>query len=485
MALAVLSSSYAELILGTPFADHMVLQRDRPIPVWGWTAPGAKVSVSLAGQSGTATANAQGEWIATLPALPAGGPHEMIVTGPEEVRFQNVLVGEVWVCSGQSNMVMALSETDTAAEDIAAADYPQMSVLKLNAQQAGLPEKVPQKPRPKWVPASPATASGFSAVAYSFGREIHRELGVPVGLIVGAAGSTSSEPWTPREGLALEPSLTKWHAAALEEDEKYRAALTEWTKSDKSQPQPVHPYLLPQDPQRNTGALFQGTIAQVVPFGIRGVIWYQGESNRGDSSQAYFAWMTALVRGWRAEWGQGDFPFYYVQIGALASWRPNWQIPDIWEGQTWALNLPNTGMAVILDLCGDLKNIHPRQKREVGRRLALWALAKNYGRKDLSFSGPVFRSSTVEDGKIKITFDHTFGGLRARDGKPLTWFTIAGEDRCFVPADAEIVGETIVVSSKEIPLPMAVRFAWDEAAQPNLINAAGLPAGAFRTNQPW
>jgi hypothetical protein len=274
-------------------------------------------------------------------------------------------------------MAMALSETDQAAEDIAAADFPKMRLLKLPAHRSGLPERVPPKPRPGWIACSPATAKSFNAAAYFFGREIHRETGVPIGLIAAASGSTQIEPWTPQEGLALVPSLEKWHTAALEVDAKYRKALVEFsnTPTEPPVPAPVHPYLSREDPQRNLSTLFNGMVAQVVPYGIRGAIWYQGESNRGDSSQAYFEWMTALVRGWRAVWGQGEFPFYYVQIGALDSWRPSWQIPEIWEGQTWALSLPNTGMAVIHDLCGDLKDIHPKQKREVGRRLALWALA--------------------------------------------------------------------------------------------------------------
>ena len=421
-ALAAISSSFAgtELILGTSFGDHMVLQREKPIPVWGWAPPAAEIIVSFAGQTHTSKSDAEGAWKVTLPALPAGGPHEMLVAGPSEVRITDILVGEVWVCSGQSNMAMAMSETDKAAEDIAAADFPKMRLLKLPAHRSGLPERVPPKPRPGWIACSPATAKSFNAAAYFFGREIHRETGVPIGLIAAASGSTQIEPWTPQEGLALVPSLEKWHTAALEVDAKYRKALVEFsnTPTEPPVPAPVHPYLSREDPQRNLSTLFNGIVAKVVPYGIRGAIWYQGESNRGDSSQAYFEWMTALVRGWRAVWGQGEFPFYSVQIGALDSWRPSWQIPEIWEGQTWALSLPNTGMAVIHDLCGDLKDIHPKQKREVGRRLALWALAKDYGQKETAYSGPTFQSSEVAGNQIKITLDHTFGGLRTRDGMP-------------------------------------------------------------------
>jgi sialate O-acetylesterase len=240
-ALAAISSSFAgtELILGTPFGDHMVLQREKPIPVWGWAPPAAEIIVSFAGQTHTSKSDAEGAWKVTLPALPAGGPHEMLVAGPSEVRITDILVGEVWVCSGQSNMAMAMSETDKAAEDIAAADFPKMRLLKLPAHRSGLPERVPPKPRPGWIACSPATAKSFNAAAYFFGREIHRETGVPIGLIAAASGSTQIEPWTPQEGLALVPSLEKWHTAALEVDAKYRKALVEFSNTPTEPPVPA------------------------------------------------------------------------------------------------------------------------------------------------------------------------------------------------------------------------------------------------------
>ena len=269
-ALAAISSSFAgtELILGTPFGDHMVLQREKPIPVWGWAPPATEITVYLAGRTDTAKSDAEGAWSVTLPALPAGGPHDMLVAGPTEVRITDILVGEVWVCSGQSNMAMALSETDQAAEDIAAADFPKMRLLKLPARRSGLPERVPPKPSPGWIACSPATAKSFNATAYFFGREIHRETGVPIGLIAAAAGSTQIEPWTPREGLALAPSFEKWHTTAMKVDAKYQESLVELSNAPTGPtvPAPVQPYLSRQDPQRKPiGDVFR---IECLPRGI-------------------------------------------------------------------------------------------------------------------------------------------------------------------------------------------------------------------------
>jgi sialate O-acetylesterase len=490
------SAACGEISLGTPFADGMVLQRDRPAPVWGWTEPGQTVTVELAGRTQSAQADANGRWRVTLPAVSAGGPHELIVRGPDEIRSKDVLVGEVWICSGQSNMDMALNGVDNASQEIAAADYPQIRTLRLPVRGSGLPrDRLDQ--RPGWQACSPKTASGFSAVAYFFGRELHRRLDVPIGLIVVATGATPIELWVPRQGLALTSELAEWSEAARQADQqhhqelaKYRLALAAWEAAGKAAGQaapaePVHPYLLKDNDRRGLGTFFHGAVAPVAGYGIRGMIWYQGESNRGDSSQTYFIFHKALVQGWREVWGQGEFPFYYVQISALDSWRPNWQIPEIWEGQTMVLQLPNTGMAVIHDLCRDLKNIHPKSKAGVGRRLALWALAKTYGVKDLPYSGPIYKSHEIEGQRVRLRFDYTFGGLQSRDGRPLDWFTVAGADGEFVPAQAEIDGDWVIVWSQQVEQPMAVQFAWDETAQPNLVNGAGLPAGPFRTDRPW
>ena len=490
------SAAHAALSLGAPFGDGVVLQRDQPVPVWGWTDPGQTVAVELAGRTQSVRADTSGRWRVTLPAIDAGGPYELTVRGPDEIRVKDVLVGEVWVCSGQSNMDMTLNAVENATQEVAAANYPRMRSLRMPVRGSGLlQERLDQ--RPAWQACTPQTAGGLSAVAYFFGRELHQKLEVPIGLIVIATGATPIELWVPREGLALTPELAEWSDAARQVDQQYRQevadhrrALAAWEAVGKAAGQtapvePVHPYLAKDNDRRGLGTFFNGAVGPVVGYGIRGMIWYQGESNRGDSSQAYFAFHKALLRGWRQVWDQGEFPFYYVQISALDSWRPNWQIPEIWEGQTMVLQLPNTGMAVIHDLCTDLKNIHPTNKTGVGQRLALWALARTYGRPNLPYSGPIYKSHEIDGRRVRIRFDYAFGGLRSRDGRPLNWFTIAGADGEFVPAQAQVDGDSVLVWSDKVEKPMAVRFAWDETAQPNLVNGAGLPAGPFRTNRPW
>jgi sialate O-acetylesterase len=494
-ALGALSASLADadLILGTPFGDGMVMQRDKPVPVWGWTTPGDAIAVAFKGQHQETIAGADGKWHVTLAPLRADSTPAplLILAGQKPItrrEIRDVLVGEVWLCSGQSNMAMLLSEADNAKAEIESALYPALRWLRMPVSDAGLPRDR-LAPAPDWAACSPQTAGGLSATAYYFGRELLRKLDVPVGLIVIATGATPIEKWVPREGLDLVPELAKWGEAARQADDQYRAARAAWDKTDPAAtnrpPEPEHPYLAASSDRQGLGTLFNGAVAPVVGYGLRGMIWYQGESNRGQSSQAYFAFHKALVEGWRKAWGQGLLPFYYVQIGSLDSWRPDWQIPEIWEGQTFVLQLPNTGMAVIHDLCTDIRNIHPGNKEGVGRRLALWALAKDYGFKDLPYSGPLFKSSAVEGKRIRIRFDYTFGGLCARDGKTLDEFTLAGPDRLFLPAQAAIDGDSVVVWSDTVDQPVAVRFAWHESARPNLMNGAGLPAGPFRTNQPW
>jgi sialate O-acetylesterase len=492
----------AAVALGTPFGTGMVLQRERPAPVWGWASPGQTVTVEFAGKTQTATANQAGRWRVELPAMPAGGPYEMTVRGPEEIKLGDILVGEVWIASGQSNMAMSVKETENAEAQIAAAEFPRMRVLTVPISASGLARDRLDK-APAWQVCTPKTAGGFSAVAYFFGRELSRKLDVPVGLIVVATGATPIEAWIPREGLATVPELAPVAAEARKADDDYRAACTKhaaalkaWEaggKAGSAPAEPAHLYAgapglklgkVLEGPRHGLGAFFNGSVAPVVGYGLHGMIWYQGESNRGDKADDYFTLHKALVAGWRKVWGQGDFPFYYVQISSLQSGRPGWHIAEIWDGQNRVLGLPNTGMAVIHDLCEDIKNIHPKRKEGVGQRLALWALAKTYGVKDLPYAGPIYKSHAIEGKRIRIQFDCTFGGLKSRDGKPLDWFAVAGADGTFVPAQAEIDGETVVVSSDKVAQPVAVQFAWDGKAQPNLMNGAGLPAAPFRTQRP-
>ena len=487
MATALLSNAVrADMTLGSPFGDGMVLQRDMPVPVWGWAEPGQRVEVAFQGQTKGATAGDDGAWRVALDPLKAdaAGAVLRVQCGGAEAVVKDVLVGEVWICSGQSNMAMALKETENAEAQIAAADFPKLRLLAMPVRAAALPQERAAR-AVAWRVCSPQTAGGFSAVAYFFGREVQRKLDAPVGLIVVATGATPIELWVPREGLGLTPELAEWAREAAKVDADYRQAVVAWEaggKTSAAPTQPVHPYMVKNNARRGLGTFFNSAVAPVAGYPMRGMIWYQGESNRGDKAEYYFNLEKALIRGWRKTWGQGDFPFYYVQISALDCWRPDWHIPEIWAGQTMALQLPNTGMVVIHDLVKDIKNIHPKSKEEVGRRLALWAFARTYGYKEIPYAGPIYRSHQVEGDRIRVRFDYTFGGLKSRDGKPLGWFTLAGADGKFVPAQAKVDGDTVVVWSGKVKAPVSVRFAWSEAAQPNLANGAGLPASPFRSD---
>ena len=497
----------ADVKLPHVICDHMVLQRDMPLPIWGWADPGERVTVTLDGHTVETTADGGGRWEVKLPAMKAGGPHALTVEGHNLIKLTDILIGEVWLCSGQSNMEMGLGVALNAKEEIAAADYPQIRLFELPRNPAGEPADDVDA---SWRVCGRATVAsggwgGFSAVGYFFGREIHKELEVPVGLIDSCWGGTRIAPWIPPCGFAAVPAVrdvvdeirrdadeyrSKHLPARMVEIEEWiaatRAALATGDKLPHSPYWPRHPL---ENEHRPTG-LYNGMIHPLVPFAIRGVIWYQGEANvHSDDGMLYFEKMKALVGGWREVWDQGDFPFYYAQLAPFkytlhrATITP-FQMPKIWEAQLASLAIPNTGMAVLTDL-GDWRDIHPKNKQEVGRRLALWALAGTYGRKELVFSGPLYKSMSVEDGKIRIRFDHIGGGLETRDGQPPNWFEIAGEDRQFVKAEAEIDGDSVVVWSEQVPAPVAVRFSWHMLPEPipNLVNKEGLPASPFRTHR--
>ncbi len=422
----------------------MVLQRDRPVRVWGWAEPGEKVTVALGAHRAEAVADKDGGWGVALPAMKAGGPHELTVRSTNTITLTDVLVGEVWFCSGQSNMALGVVKSLNADKEVAAADYPNVRLFTAPTVESKEPKDDLKAP---WHVCSPKTVSYFSAAAYYFGRELHQKLKVPVGLVVSAVNGTRIEPWTNAAGVA---------------------SVRELDGKDKAE----------------NGALYNGMVHPLTKLPIRGVIWYQGEGNVGDGLW-YYHRMRALVQGWRKAWGLGDFPFYYAQLTPL-NWggKPKELHAELWEAQSAALRIPNTGMAVTNDIAGHVGDAHPKNKQEVGRRLALWALTRTYGEKGLVYSGPVYRSMAVEGASIRLRFDHAHGGLAARDKKPLTWFTVSGADGAFVPAKAEIAGDTVIVSSDAVKQPVAVRFAWYQTAEPNLVNGAGLPASAFRTDRP-
>jgi len=475
------------------FGDAMVLQRDKPVPVWGRAEAGEAITVRIDGIKSRTRADRNGLWMVRLPAMKAGGPHELIVEGSSTLAFGNVMVGEVWVCSGQSNMEWPVSRTDNPEKVLAQCADPTLRLIDIPRRPSGQPRV---DVNAAWSACTPETLKNFSAVAYFFGCELRRELGVPVGLINTSWGGTRIEPWTPPVGFRSVEQCASF-ATQIEEANAHhreavkgalgpietwvgttRAALDSGNDLPAMPAIPVHPLHSHAKP---TG-LYNGMIHPIVPYAIRGAIWYQGEANRTEG-MAYHHKMKALINGWRTVWNQGDCPFYYVQLAPF-KYRTDdpGELPRLWEAQTATLSVPNTGMAVTVDI-GNVKDIHPRNKLDVGRRLALWALSHDYGRKDVVFSGPLFKSMTREGRKVRIHFEHAGGGLASRDGEPLSWFEIAGDDQRFVKAEAALDGDTVVVWNQAVPAPAAVRFGWHQEAEPNLINTEGLPASPFRTDR--
>lgn len=452
--LVAVSAAWAEVRLPALFSDHLVLQRQQAVPVWGWADPGEQVIVACAGQSAECKADAKGRWKVTLAPLSTPGPHELVVRGKTSaVTLRDVLVGEVWVCSGQSNMEWSVAVSANAPEEAAAAHYPQIRMFTVQKKVADLPQ---DDCAGAWAVCSPQSVPRFSAVGYFFARHLHRELGVPVGMINSSWGGTPADSWISRKALESVPSL--------------RPLLERWEKN----PDKKNPW--------RPAALYNGMIAPLVPYALRGAIWYQGESNVGRAYQ-YRLLMPLLIGDWRRAWGQGDFPFGMVQLAPF-SYGPAGEIAcaELREAQALTTqNTPHVGMAVTMDI-GNPKDIHPKNKQEVGRRLALWALAKVYG-KQLVYSGPIYKSMSIEGNKARIHFDHIGSGLATRDGKAPSHFAVAGADQKFFPAEATLDGNTVVVHSAQVPQPVAVRYAWKDDAEPNLMNREGLPASPFRTDQ--
>ena len=455
---ALVTPLRAELKLAGVFGSHMVLQRGEPIPIWGWAESGEEITVAVGEKKATTKAGEGGKWMVRLPAMDAGGPHTITVTGSKggSAKLEDVLVGEVWLCSGQSNMEWTVAGSNDAQQEIASGEHPKIRHLKVPHRPSDKPEA--DVATGGWKPASPKTVGDFTAVGYFFARHLQKELDVPIGLIGSNWGGTRIEPWTPPEGFKAVPALKetadhldRFPVKNAKEEIDFQTAL----------------------------ALYNGMIHPLVPYGIRGALWYQGESNNGEG-MLYFEKMKALIAGWRAVWSKPDLAFYFVQLAPYKYGDNPTPLAGIWEAQTATLKIPNTGMAVTVDV-SDIKDIHPRNKQDVGKRLALWALAKNYGKR-VVYSGPLYKGMKVEGEKIRLSFEYVAGGLAARDGKPLTWFAIAGEDKKFVEAKAEIDGDNVVVSSEAVKSPVAVRFGWHHEAEPNLSNKEGLPASPFRTD---
>jgi sialate O-acetylesterase len=640
---------HAGVRLANVFSDNMVLQQGIPIRVWGQAQPKEKITVVLGNVRAAASADSSGRWIVSFPARKAGGPFQLKAFAKDTVTLANVMVGEVWVCSGQSNMEFGIANVNNGAEEISRANFPLVRLLTVPRIQADQP--VDTAPAMKWVECSPATIAagngGFSAVAYFFGRELVKNLNVPVGLIQSAWGGTPCETWTNVEAIAavpeLKPIMDRWEKARqtprLSEQEYWRrenawnrataelypdtlkahegwarpdhatndwrqikvpgyldksgiAELTNmdgviwfrttatipdaWNKKDLvlklgaiddfdhtyfngtfiGTTGPTAPMywttprvykvpasavkkgkaviavrlfdnfrdggligscdelklclaadttksvpiagtwmykvesIMPDSARRpdpvgapgNPGELYNAMIHPLIPFGIRGVIWYQGEANAGEAYR-YRTLFPTMIRNWRSEWKLGEFPFLFVQ---LANYMGRKQDPsesewaELREAQSMTLSLPNTGEAVIIDI-GDGNDIHPKNKQDVGKRLALWALAKTYGKK-VVYSGPRYQSMKIEGNRAILTFTSCGSGLSALNDSVVTGFSIAGDDKQFVWADARIAGNTVVVSSSAVTKPAAIRYAWADNPACNLYNKEGLPASPFRTD---
>ena len=495
----------ADVRLPAVFSDHMVLQRGKETPIWGWADPQEKVTITTSWQKRrwVLQADAEGKWmVRIMTPTKATGPFAMTFRGNNEIRIEDILIGEVWLCSGQSNMEFPVgvveeeswkTGVDNYMQEVAQANYPRIRFFTVAKQVAEKPQEVCLG---SWQSCTPKGVIPFSAVGYFFGRELHTELGgVPVGLIHSSWGGSPAEAWTSFDTLMTDADfkayVNGWERAKMlfqEAEKEYPDKLKEWRKlakqaeAEKKYPPPKPLAPTPPPPHHQPAGLFNGMIAPVASFGIRGAIWYQGMANVS-RAHGYHKLFSTLITNWRRVWGQEDFPFYYVQLANFIPTRPN-SIKESWallrEAQLQTLALPNTGMTVAIDI-GDPKDIHPKNKQEVGHRLALWALANTYGRKRV-FSGPLFESMKVEGDKIRIRFRHIGGGLATPEGADLEGFTIAGADRNFFAAIAEVRGNSVLVSSRHVAAPVTVRYAWGDNPAGNLYNREGLPASPFRTD---
>lgn len=478
------SPALADVKLPALFTDHMVLQCGLACPVWGTAEPGKEVTVAIGAQKKTATADKEGKWQVKLEPLQAGGPLELTVAGKNRLVVKDVLVGEVWLCSGQSNMEWPVKGALNPKEETEAAKHPQIRFFHVPPGGAAKPVA---DVKATWKVCDPETAGNFSAVAYFFGRDIHKALDVPVGLIHASVSGKAAECFTSipvlegLEGYRQQPEYHKQILAAHKELlEKHKERVAQ-AKAD-GKPAPLAPEE-PKSPPGDPASHYHAMIRPLAPYGIRGAIWYQGEANRG-LPRFYRQLFPALIQNWRDDWGQGDFPFLYVQLANFRGRDPYPSEKAIWaeirEVQLQTLAVPKTGMAVAIDI-GEGGNIHPRNKQDVGKRLALAAEAIAYG-KNVVYSGPLYESMKLDGAKTRLRFKHVGGGLAAK-GDSLKGFAIAGEDKKFVWAEAKIDGAEVLVWSDQVPKPAHVRYGWADNPDCNLINKEGLPASPFRTDR--
>jgi sialate O-acetylesterase len=475
--IALRGAAFADVQLPGIISDHMLLQRDVPARIFGKAQPGEAVSVTFRGQTARTTTDATGRWEVWLKPLAAGPAAAMTIQGANALTIADVLVGDVWIGSGQSNMQWAVRQSDNADAEIAAANFPQIRLFYVPRKTSSVPvEDVDAK----WVVCSPQSIGEFSAVLYFFGRQMHQDLKAPMGLIHSSWGGTPIASWISGPSLVsdarLQPFLTFWQNAILQYPlnlSRQEQAVKKWEAGGSQGPRPAAP-LGPGSPHEPT-TLYNAMMAPLVKYTIKGALWYQGETEAGRAQgDIYGEAMMSLVRDWRQAFAQGDFPFYWVQLANYGNAAKNGHWMRVQEGQVKATALHNTGVAVINDI-GNATSIHPTNKQDVGRRLAM--LAQNKG------ASPLYRQFTREGDAIRIWFDHAGKALKARGGGALTGFQIAGADGKYVVATAHIDGTTVLVSSPDVPNPISVRYAWDYNPDANLVNEWGLPASLFRTHE--
>jgi len=472
LLLTGLSAVQANIVLPKILGHNMVLQRNKSVPVWGLADKGEKITVTFAGQTQTTIANDSGKWLLKLnPMKESEAPREMTISGKNTVVLRNILVGEVWLCSGQSNMEYSMRKNSKLQSTVKGAKPAEDDLLTANNSNIRIflvrrKYMSPDSTHAGWSPAiaSEAALKDFSALGYFFAKNLYAKLHIPVGMISAAVPGSRIEPWIEADKLNVSPKL---------KDGKVLEPLT----ADGG----------------DAGKFYSTMIQPLIPFALKGFLWYQGESGCFLNENIRYAYkQKTLMESWRIDWNDSKAPFYFVQIAPYTysgarDVRPHTaeNLPEFWEAQALTLKLPETGMITITDLVDSIVDLHPGYKWEVGRRLALVALNRSYGFKYLVCSGPTFKSMQIENGKIEVSFSNMGSGLQSRNGKPLTWFSIAGKDGKFVPARAEIRADKVIVSSPEVTSPTKVRFAWNEAAQSNLINREGLPAVPFRSDNPW
>ena len=511
--LLFVSTSLGEIRFAGIFSDHMVLQREQKVPVWGWGDVGEEVVVTMKGNSVGAKTDKNGRWEVQLPAMMAGGPFEIAAQGKTGAKISDVYVGEVWLCSGQSNMAMTVARSLDFEKEQQAADFPLIRQFKVAANAT--PEQQSDCGG-AWAVCNSETVGGFSAAAYFFARKLHQDLKVPVGIINSSWGGTDVAAWTslkvqkevsPLSKLidAFDVNVDSWDAKSAED--KYQKALAahkarvaQAKAAGKNPPRrgPRKP-TNPANDQNRPANLFNGMIHPLVRYSIRGAIWYQGERNSKtiESGQLYETQLNLMITDWRSRWQQGDFQFITVQLPNFKPPQVNPVETDGWvmvrESELRTLRLKNTGIAITVDV-GMEKDIHPKNKQAVGQRLALWALGTTYKR-DIVYSGPLYSSQQIRlssknaagkerPGAVTLHFDHVGDALKTSDGEKLRGFAIAGEDRQFYPGSAYIRDDgTVMVSSPKVPTPVAVRYGWAPNPDCNLVNAAGLPASPFRTDR--